>query len=69
LIADFDGEGRLDVFFAVGRGTSNQGAKNSGVAVCLTGFGGSAKKSDGSPAGWFMHRHDCPEHGQREHTH
>ena len=63
LIADFDGEGRLDVFFVVGRGTSNQGAKNSGVAVCLTGFGGSAKKSDGSPAGWFMHRHDAQNTG------
>lgn len=58
LIADFDGDGKLDVFFVVGRGTSDHPENNSGVAVCLTGFAGSAKNPDGSPAGWFMHRHD-----------
>ncbi len=58
LIADFDGDGKLDVFFVVGRGSSDHPESNSGIAVCLTGFAGSAKNADGSPAGWFMHRHD-----------
>ncbi len=58
IIADFDGDGKLDVFFVVGEATSTTPEKNWGVAICLTGFEGSAKNADGSPAGWFMHRHD-----------
>lgn len=58
IIADFDGDGKLDVFFVVGEATSTTPDKNTGVAICLTGFEGSAKNADGSPAGWFMHRHD-----------
>ncbi len=58
IIADFDGDGKLDVFFVVGEATSQTPEKNSGVAICLSGFAGSAKNADGSPTGWFMHRHD-----------
>jgi outer membrane protein assembly factor BamB len=58
VIADLDGDGKLDVFFVVGHGESKDMTKNSGVAVCLTGFAGSSKNADGSPAGWFMFRHD-----------
>jgi len=57
-IADLDGDGKLDVFVVVGHGESNDMSKNTGVAVCLTGFGGPAKGPDGSPRGWFMFRHD-----------
>lgn len=58
LIADFDGDGKLDLFFVVGHVDMRKPETNQGLAVCLTGFDGSAKRPDGSPAGWFMHRHD-----------
>jgi hypothetical protein len=48
----------VDVFFVVGQGVSDHPETNGGVAVCLTGFAGPAKNADGSPNGWFMHRHD-----------
>lgn len=58
LIADFDGDGRVDVFFVVGHGNGQKPDEGTGVAVCLTGFAGAAKNNDGSLNGWFMHRHD-----------
>ncbi len=58
LVADFDGDGRVDVFFVVGQGNGQKPSESEGVAVCLTGFGGAAKNKDGSLNGWFMHRHD-----------
>ena len=58
IIADFDGDGKLDIVFVVGRADGRDPQNNSGMAICLTGFAGSAKNADGSPAGWFMHRHD-----------
>ena len=57
IIADFNGDGKLDVFVVVGRGT-NDHKNNTGLAICLTGFTGAARNADGSPAGWFSHRHD-----------
>jgi hypothetical protein len=58
VIADLDGDGRLDVFFVVGRARGDDWSENRGVAVCLSGFDGPARNADGSPAGWFMFRHD-----------
>lgn len=63
VIADLDGDGRLDVFFIVGHGEAEHMDKNAGTAVCLTGFDGAAKNKDGSPAGWFMFRHDANNTG------
>jgi outer membrane protein assembly factor BamB len=58
LIADFDGDGKVDIFLVVGHGNSQKPDEGAGVAICLTGFGGAAKNTDGSLNGWFMHRHD-----------
>jgi len=58
LVADFDGDGKVDVFFVVGHGDGQKPQEGAGEAVCLTGFGGPAKNKDGSLNGWFMHRHD-----------
>jgi outer membrane protein assembly factor BamB len=58
IIADLNGDGKLDVFFVVGRASSQDPQNNAGMAICLTGFAGAAKNPDGSSAGWFSHRHD-----------
>jgi outer membrane protein assembly factor BamB len=52
-IADFDGDGRLDVFLVVGY-PGRSGAGAVGEAVCLTGFAGAG----GRGSGWTMLRHD-----------
>lgn len=62
IIADFDGDGKLDAFFVVGKAGSNQPEENSGLAVCLTGFDGPSFVR-GVRAGWFMHRHDLTNTG------
>lgn len=63
VIADLDGDGKLDVFFVVGRGDAQHPDDGAGAAVCLTGFAGRARNKDGSPAGWFMFRHDTRNTG------
>lgn len=45
LVADFDGDGALDVFFVGGRGGSDKPAKNYGRAFCL-------KAGKGTGPGW-----------------
>jgi outer membrane protein assembly factor BamB len=50
VLADLNGDGKLDAFFVVGSGSSR--GKGAGVAVCVTGF-------DGTGDGWYMLRHDA----------
>jgi outer membrane protein assembly factor BamB len=63
IIADFDGDGKLDVFFVVGHTDSKDPENNCGMAICLTGFDGLSIQPDGQRAGWFMHRHDLQNTG------
>jgi outer membrane protein assembly factor BamB len=58
LIADFDADGKVDVFFVVGAANPEKQGDSAGVAVCLTGFTGPARREGGELNGWFMHRHD-----------
>ena len=54
LLADLNGDGKLDAFFVVGQGSPRK--KGKGVAVCVTGF-------DGTGEGWYMLRHDTKNTG------
>ncbi|MFO0826564.1 MAG: FG-GAP-like repeat-containing protein [Phycisphaerales bacterium] len=63
LVADFDGDGKVDVFFVIGHGNAQKPDEGAGLALCLTGFEGPARNKDGSLNGWFMHRHDAQNTG------
>ena len=52
VIADFNNDGKLDVFVVGGYGSSNPPTNNHGRAYALTA-------GDGSGPGWPMFRHDC----------
>ncbi|MHC4813746.1 MAG: FG-GAP-like repeat-containing protein [Planctomycetota bacterium] len=54
VLADLNGDGRLDAFFVIGLGTTR--GKCHGVAVCVTGF-------KGRGPGWYMLRHDAQNTG------
>jgi hypothetical protein len=56
VIADFDGDGRLDVFVVGGHGTSSDPTANHGRAYALAAGAG------GGP-GWPMFRHDLQHSG------
>jgi len=51
VIADFDGDGKLDIFIIGGYGTSSQPQNNHGRAYALLA-------GDGMGSGWPMFRHD-----------
>lgn len=63
VLADFNGDGKLDAFFVVGGGGERQAdgtnAARYGVAVCITGFAGVASAQNG----WYMFRHDLENTG------
>jgi outer membrane protein assembly factor BamB len=56
VIADFDNDGKLDVFIIGGYGTSSQPQNNHGRAYALSG-------GDGTGPGWTMFRHDLRHSG------
>jgi outer membrane protein assembly factor BamB len=51
VIADFDGDGKLDIFIVGGHGTSSTPELNHGRAYALSA-------GDGAGSGWPMFRHD-----------
>lgn len=63
LLADFNGDGKLDAFFVVGgggeRNADGSRAQRYGAAVCITGFAGKATHQNG----WYMFRHDLENTG------
>jgi hypothetical protein len=63
VLADFNGDGKLDAFFVVGGGGERQAdgshAPRYGVAICITGFAGVASRQNG----WYMFRHDLENTG------
>ena len=56
VIADFNNDGKLDVFIVGGYGSSDPPTNNHGRAYALTA-------GDGSGPGWPMFRHDCLHSG------
>lgn len=56
VIADFDGDGKLDVFIVGGYGCSDSMSKNQGRAYAL-------KAGNGTGPGWSMFRHDLRHSG------
>jgi outer membrane protein assembly factor BamB len=56
VIADFNNDGKLDVFIVGGYGSSDPPTNNHGRAYALTA-------GDGSGPGWPMFRHDCRHSG------
>jgi len=52
VIADFNNDGKLDVFVIGGYGTSDPPTNNHGRAYALTA-------GNGTGPGWLMFRHDC----------